>query len=102
MIDMNKVNSMKIAFTNEKGNAKVAERNVLRRSALRMLHKATQDKNDLKVMMDNGMAFALGTDVRSGETIWAHFTVTISTKEPEPAKDKDVRAIGVELFNSNK
>lgn len=101
MIDMNKVNSMKIAFTNEKGNAKVSERNRLRKSAIRYLHKVTQDKNDLKVITDNGIAFAIGMDPATGNTIWAHYTLTINTKEPEAAKDKDIRAIGVELFGKS-
>ena len=95
---MNKPEDFKIPFTNEKGNVMVAARNKLRKSSIRKLHKLTAEFNDCKVITNDGIALPLGVDAATGETIWAHMSITVSCKEPQPATDKDVAALAKELF----
>ena len=74
-----------IEFTNEKGNVMVSARNKVRKSAIANLDRHMHDFDDVKVVTAEGVSIPAGVDAATGATIWAHYNVTINTKEPEAA-----------------
>ena len=63
----------------------VSARNKLKKRTIVNINRIAAAYDDVKVVTGDGMAIPLGVDKRTGETIWAHVAVTISTKAPEAA-----------------
>ena len=78
-----------VNFTNEKGSVAVKVRAMCKDQVMAKLEKGLMSQfEDVGENAKGGYSIPIATDRRTGETVYAHIAVTISTSDPNEKKTK--------------